>query len=163
MARFVPKLAFLMAAITACGMANAGSNEADAKKLLGKAVEFAKANGRDKFIAECNNTTGQFNSKSDVNPNGDMYIFTMKYDGLQDCHGRNAKIRGKNTIDMKDQNGVQMIKTMIEHCKSKGSGSVDYVWPNPETKALDKKRAFVEKLPYGEECVGTGIHIGSGG
>lgn len=158
MAHFLPKLV-LMVAATAIGsnaMA-ADSGEADAVKLIGEAVKYIKANGIEKATAEFNNLTGPFNTKSDVNPNGDMYVFSIDFNGFQAIHGKNPKIRGQNTIAMKDVNGVEIIKTMVTKCKNEGKGWVSYVWPNPSTKVLDQKQGYVERVPGMELCMGTGI------
>lgn len=158
MAHFLPKLAFLVAATAIGSAAFAASTEDDANKLLGKAQEYIKANGWEKSVIEFNKLDSPFNSKSDMNPHGDLYLFSFNFSGLQDIHGKNPKIRGQTTIGLKDQNGVMIIQTMVDKCKKEGKGTVDYIWPNAVTKALDKKRGIVQRVPGMEQCVGTGIN-----
>ncbi|WP_338844740.1 cache domain-containing protein [Massilia sp. W12] len=148
----------LLALLFSGTQAQAASNEADARKMLEKAVEYYQQHGYEKGLEECNRLDGPFNAKSEINQ-GDLYLFTLTYDGVSPCHGKNPKLRGKSMINLKDQNGVEFIKLMVEQCKAKGDGHVDYVWPHPETKALMKKRSFTIRIPGKEECLGAGISL----
>ncbi len=149
-----------LAATMCCATAQAaGSNENEAKKLLAKAVDYFQQNGVEKGADECNRLDGQFNAKSEINPHGDLYIFVVQMDGVMFCHGKNTKLRGKDTQDLKDQNGVMLTRSSLEICKTKGIGSFDYVWPHPEKKALAKKRAYVQRIPNTQLCMLTGIYL----
>ena len=116
-----------------------------------------KANGLEKATAEFNNSDGPFNSKSDINPKGDLYIFSVDKVGLQAIH-KNPKIRGKNNMELR-VNGVYLIKELAAACYSKeGKGWVNYPWPHPVTKELEQKVGYVEKVPGQDLCLGTGIY-----
>ena len=82
------------------------SKQADAIALVKKAQEYIKANGIEKAYEEFNKLDGQFNTKSPINPHGDLYIYNTDFNGHQLVHGKNPKIRGKTMIDMRDQEGV---------------------------------------------------------
>ena len=114
-----------------------------------KAAEFYKANGKDKSIAEFNNKDSPFNQ-------GGIYMFGQLFDAeiTQPIHA-NPKIRGKQMAGLKDANGVFIIKELNAICEKKGSGWLEYNWPNPATGAIDKKSSYVEKM--GDMCIGTGI------
>jgi len=86
----------------------------------------------------------------------DLYPFVYKLDGT-DCvaHGANAAMVGKNLIDLKDQDGKFLIRELSE-VATKGSGWVDYKWPNPLTKLIEAKSSYVERM--GDYFVGVGVY-----
>ncbi|MPN53077.1 hypothetical protein SDC9_200740 [bioreactor metagenome] len=45
---------------------------------------------------------------------------------------------------------------MLDLAKSKGEGTVDYVWRNPVTNAVEKKRTFVRR--EGNSLIGVGFY-----
>ncbi|HSQ41528.1 MAG TPA: methyl-accepting chemotaxis protein [Fibrobacteraceae bacterium] len=56
--------------------------------------------------------------------------------------------------------GVNLFQAMVEVCRSKGSGFVDYIWPDP--KDMEKtlpKLSYVELFHPWNLVVGTGIYI----
>lgn len=87
----------------------------------------------------------------------DMYVFVLGMDGVMKGHGANAKLVGKNLIKLKDQNGVELIKEMVDAISASGAGWVDYHWPNPATKKIEAKSSYVLKL-NDEYFVGVGIY-----
>ncbi len=111
----------------------------DATALVKKAVAFYKANGKEKALAEFNNPKGQFVDK-------ELYIFAIDMSGTTLANGSNAKMVGKNTLELKDADGKPFIKQFIELAKTKGSGWVDYMWSNPDSKRMDAKSSYIEKV-----------------
>jgi signal transduction histidine kinase len=49
-----------------------------------------------------------------------------------------------------------MIQEMVKVAKEKGSGWVDFKWPNPVTKAVEAKSGYVERA--GDLLVGSGVY-----
>jgi cytochrome c len=146
------------ASMTAASAADR-SGEADAIMLIKKAQEYIKTNGMDKAIVEFNNLESPFNSKSDINKNGDLYVYSVDSKGYQAVHGKNPKIRGKVMIEMKDAEGVPLIAEFIKKCMGPdGKGWVDYHWPHPISKAVEAKRGYVERIPGTDICIGTGVY-----
>ena len=86
----------------------------------------------------------------------DLYPFVYKLDGT-DCvaHGANPALVGKNLIDLKDQDGKFLIRE-LSGVATKGSGWVDYKWPNPLTKLIEAKSSYVERM--GDYFVGVGVY-----
>jgi len=86
----------------------------------------------------------------------DLYPFIYTLDGT-DCvaHGANPALVGKNLIDLKDQDGKFLIRELSATAK-KGSGWVDYKWPNPITKLIEAKSSYVERM--GGYFVGVGVY-----
>lgn len=135
------------------------STEADALALIRKAQAYVKDYGIDKAAAEFNNPDSPFNSKSEINKAGDLYLFSVDDKGFQLIHGKNARIRGTNKMDMRDQDGVYLIRELVKLCYGKdGKGWVNYRWPNPINKEMEPKSGYIERVPGADICLGTGIY-----
>ncbi|MBI3229902.1 MAG: cache domain-containing protein [Burkholderiales bacterium] len=146
----------LFASNSACAAGK--STEADALALVAKAQMYIKEKGVDKAFEEFNRLNSPFNVESPINKQGDLYLFSLDYKGLQLVHGKNPKIRGQTTIEMRDQNGVFLIREMAKKCEVDGKGWVSYVWPNPLTRVLEQKMSYIERIPGTQTCIGTGIY-----
>ncbi|QDL55068.1 cache domain-containing protein [Rhodoferax aquaticus] len=134
------------------------SSAAQAQALMKKAQAYVKQHGMGDAFTEFNQLDSPFNVRSDINPNGDLYLYSLDYQGFQAVHGKNPKIRGKVMIDMLDSEGVPLIRKMAEKCKNPGRGWVDYRWPHPLTKEIEPKSGYVERIPGTQICLGTGIY-----
>lgn len=146
----------LLASLTSAAHAAEKSTETEAIDLLHKAMDYIKKNGVEKSIIEFNRLDSPFNSKSEINPKGDLYLYTIDPKGYQAVHGKNPKIVGKTMIDMRDSDGVYLIREMATQCFSKGMAKVAYRWPNPVTKEIEPKVGYVERVPGQDFCLGTG-------
>lgn len=111
----------------------------EAIAMVKKVVTFMKSNGTEKTFAEVNNPSGQF-------VKGDLYVFIHDLDGKCVAHGGNAKLIGKNLLDLKDASGFQMVRGFIDVANAKGKGWVDYKWPNKTTKEVENKSTYLEKV-----------------
>jgi cytochrome c len=135
--------------------ASAGALAADkstpeqATALVKKAVAYLKENGKDKAIAEFNNPKGMFVDR-------DLYIFVIDQAGVTLANGSNAKLIGKNVLDMRDQDNIYFVKKFIELGNTSGKGWVDYRWVNPLTNKLDMKTTYIEKAD--NLIIGCGIY-----
>ena len=135
------------------------SNESDPLALIKHAQAHNKSNRKEKSIEEFNRLDSPFNSKSDINPLGDLYLYTLDQKGFQSVHGKNPKIRGKVMIEMRDADGVFLIREMVNKCfGSDGKGWVNYRWPNPVSGNIESKVGYVERIPGTDTCIGTGIY-----
>lgn len=122
----------------------------EAVAMVKKAVASIEKNGKDKAFAEF--TDAQNKTYHDR----DLYIFVYDMNGVCVSHGVNPKMIGKDLADMKDNEGKPIIRGFIDIAKTKGKGWHDYKWPNPVTKAVEHKSAYVEKV--GDLIVGSGIY-----
>jgi signal transduction histidine kinase len=127
----------------------AGGTANEAKGLVEKAAAYVKAEGKEKAFAEFSNPSGKFVDR-------DLYIFTVDFNGLTLAHGGNAKLVGKNMLELKDADGEFFIKKFIELAKTKGTGWVDYKWVNPVTKKIEPKSTYIQKMD--EYFLGCGIY-----
>jgi signal transduction histidine kinase len=121
----------------------------DAKAFAEKAVAYWKANGKEKAVAEFNNPKGQF-------VKGDMYIVIQGFDGVLLANGGNPALVGQNHLELKDPNGKQFVKEMVEAAK-KGGGWVTYSWTNPVTKKIGTKKAWIKQIEGEQAYVNCGV------
>jgi signal transduction histidine kinase len=143
-------LAALVAALLvplALHAAEGGATEADATAMVKKGVAFIKANGKDKGYAEISNKSGQFKHQ-------DLYLVVYGLDGTVLAHGANEKMIGKNLIDLKDVDGKAFVRERVELGKAKASFWQDYKFTNPETKKIEPKTMYCERLDETVVCGG---------
>jgi cytochrome c len=142
--------AFLAISLQVSALAADGRASADeAMAMVKKAQAYLKANGQEKAIAAFNNPKGEFADR-------DLYIFLMDMSGKLHAHGGNARLIGKNIAEVKDSDEKQFVKYFIETAKGKGSGWVDYKWPNPVNLQIEQKSTYIEKA--GDMMLGCGIY-----
>ena len=87
----------------------------------------------------------------------DLYLVVYKLDGTVVAHGANAKMVGKNLIELKDIDGKAFVKERVDLAKSKGSFWQEYKFTNPENKKIEPKVMYCEKL--NETVVCGGIYL----
>ncbi len=123
----------------------------DAQKLLGEAVAFAIQNG-------LSNATKAFNDSRGAFVRDDLYVFAVNLDsGKFEAHGVNPAWTGTDALNLHDVEGHPLIQEMIDLAKSKGSGVVDYVWRNPITNAVERKRSFIQRVD--NSLLGVGYYL----
>ena len=148
----------LMAVLFALGLSGAAlaqdkkGTADEAVAMVKKAGAYLKENGQDKTIAAINDPKGQF-------VKGDLYVFMLRTngDGLALAHGQNAKIVGKNMLELRSADGVFFVKDFVKTANSpSGKGWVNYQWPNSVSKAIEEKSTYIER--FGDVFLGVGIY-----
>jgi signal transduction histidine kinase len=86
----------------------------------------------------------------------DLYIFAYDLSGKCVAHGANQKMIGIDLIGMKDPDGKEYVKERVEIAKMKGKGWQDYKFPNPVTKKIESKSAYIEKAD--DVIIGCGAY-----
>lgn len=115
------------------------STAEDARKLLDAASAEVRKSGIRSAAGKFNDTRGSF-------VRDDLYVFAVNLEsGKFEAHGMNPKWVGTDASDLHDVEGHALIREMLELAKSKGEGTVDYVWRNPVTNAVEKKRTFIRR------------------
>jgi cytochrome c len=121
------------------GGANATNTPEEAKAMAEKAYNYLMENGKQKAFKEISNREGQF-------VKGDLYVFVLDFKGINLANGGNPSFVGISHIDLKDPDGKEFIKEMVELAKTKGTGWVEYKWLNPTTKKIQQKTTYVKKI-----------------
>ena len=131
-------VALLASGLSASAFAAAERGSPDeAMAMVKKAVAFAKAKGKDKFLTEVSNSKGQFIDR-------DLYLSVYDFNGIVLAHGTNPKLVGKDVSTLTDPDGKFFIKEIIAQAKANGKGKEDYKWPHPITKEYQAKSAYFE-------------------
>nr|WP_315221205.1 cache domain-containing protein [uncultured Duganella sp.] len=143
-------VAFSLLAMSATAYAADKGSKDEAVAMVKRAVALIKSDGKEKaFAAISDPANTSFHDR-------DLYVYVYDLNGVALAHGNNPKMVGKPLIGLKDNEGKPMIKEMVELAKTKGSGWVDFKWPNPVTKAVESKAGYVEKVD--DMLVGSGIY-----
>ncbi len=130
----------------------AGGTEKEALAMLDRGIAYIKVHGSDEaFKAFSDLSNKDFHDR-------DLYLYAYDFKGVNIAHGINGKMIGKNFFELKDTGGKLIIQDMIGIAKTKGAGSIDYMWTNPETKKLQAKIGYVARIPGEDAFLGTGIY-----
>ena len=111
----------------------------EAKKMVEQAVAYLKANGKGKALQEFNRADGKF-------VKGELYVFAYDMNGVMVAQPMNPQSVGKNLLNEPDSKGKLFRKEINELAKTKGSGFVDYTYPNPVTKQEEPKTTYIRKV-----------------
>lgn len=123
----------------------------DAQKMLGEAVAYAGKNGMKAASMAFNDAKGRF-------VHDDLYVFAVNLDsGNFEAHGMNPAWTGTNARDLRDVEGRALVQEMIDQARTRGHGVVDYVWRNPVTNAVERKRSFIQRVE--NSLLGVGYYL----
>ncbi len=154
MKRFFP---WILAAALAAGLlapaaaqTHRGTRD-EAVALVKKAGAYLQKNGVDKAVAAFNDQHGEFVS-------GDLYVImlSMNGDGVALAHGQNAKIVGKNILQMQAGDSYPIKEFYKLAGSPAGHGWFSYKWPNSLTHALEDKHTYVER--FGDYLIAVGAY-----
>lgn len=122
----------------------------EAKIMLGKAVALLKkAGGKTAFKA--------FNDPQGAYVVNDEYVFAIGIDdGKYRASGASPNLTGVDVRELNDAAGKPLFKEMIALAKQKGGGTVDYVWRNPATNAIEQKHSLIQRV--GNVLLGVGYY-----
>jgi cytochrome c len=142
--------AFCFLAVTASQAAEQGS-AAEAEAMVKKAVAHIQASGPEKAYDD-------FTNGKDFKDR-DLYIIVYDLKGKNLAQGANAKLVGKDLINLKDPDGKPIIQMFVDLAKAKGKGWVEgYKFLNPVSKKMEGKAMYLERV--GDTLVGCGIYKG---
>lgn len=135
---------FAGAAMAAAG----GATKEEAVAMVKKGVAAIKSGGADKTYAEISDKGNATWHKED------LYLTVYGLDGTVKAHGANVKMIGKNLIELKDIDGKAFIKERMDLAKAHANFWQDYKFTNPETKKIEPKSMYCEKLDETVVCGG---------
>jgi cytochrome c len=126
------------------------STPEEAQAMLDKAVTRMKKAGAPAAYKDFNDPKGAF-------IRGDLYVFAIGIeDGKYRASGSAPQLTGKDVQDMRDAEGKPLVQEMIALVKENGSGTVDYVWRNPATNAVEAKHSLIQRVD--DVLVGVGYY-----
>ena len=121
-----------------------------AKAMLDKAVALVKKSGGKVAFKTFNDPQGGYVID-------DEYVFAIDLkDGKYRASGASPGMVGVDVRDLTDAAGKPLFKDMIALAQQKGSGTVDYVWRNPATNAVETKHSLIQRV--GDVVLGVGYY-----
>ena len=143
--------AFAVFTLAAYPVTAAAATAAQAKAFSERASAYIKQVGEEKAFADFTRPDGGF-------VDGELYVFCYDRKGINMAHGGNRSFVGRNLLHIKDPDGAEpnllIVKMGFEH----GRGWVDFKWPNPVTKRIENKSAYV--IRTNEVTCGVGYYKG---
>jgi cytochrome c len=136
MPRRIDLLAILLLTALFAPLVGRAATPEEAKALSERASAYIKQVGEERAFADFTRPDGGF-------VRGELYVFCYDRQGINQAHGGNPAFVGKNLLHIKDPDGkeanYEIVTTGFEH----GSGWVDFKWPNPVTRKIQQKHAYV--------------------
>lgn len=88
----------------------------------------------------------------------DGYFFVFDTGGRNLQHPRQPELEGRDLWDLKDAQGVPVIRELIAR-GHEGGGFVRYLWEKPSTRSLTPKLAYAISMPRWNMVIGTGVYL----
>ena len=134
--------------LCSCAVLAPAAERDEAKTLVKRAAAYVKYQGKQKALAEISTPKGMFDK-------GELYVFAYDLQGVMVAHPKNPALIGQNLYSVPDSEGKLFRKEIVEKAKSQGSGWVDYVYLNPETKREEHKTTYFQKVDDVIVCCGV--------
>ena len=126
------------------------ATQAEAQALLDRAVAYVKEAGPDKAFAAFNSPRGGFSAD-------DQYVIAIGIeDGKYRASGDSPQLNGMDVRGLRDAAGSPLFEYMIKVAKNAGSGTVEHMWRNPATNAVESKHTLVQRV--GDVLLGVGYY-----
>jgi len=150
----ITRRAILVAGLMAFGAPVAASTAetrtpAEAVAMVKRVIEKFRTDGPEAtFKAVLDKSSPEFHD-------GDLYAFVYDLNGAVIATGGRPNLVGMNLISLKDQDGRYLVREMIAIAQGPGSGWLEYRWPNPQSKKIEAKQTYIERM--GDYLVGVGV------
>lgn len=126
------------------------ASQSDAQAHLDRALAYVKNAGQETAFAAFNSTQGGFTYD-------DLYVFAIGIeDGKYRASGAAPQLNGMDVRGLRDAAGNPLFENMINLARTKGSGTVEYVWRNPATNAVETKHTLIQRT--GDVLLGVGYY-----
>jgi len=132
-----------------CVAAGDAGTKDEAIAMVKKAMEYIKANGREKSFEEFTNTKGKFIDR-------DLYIVVYDLNAKCLAHGQKKSMVGQELIEFKDVDGKEYMKERVDLMKKQQSAWQEYKFMNPVSKQIEPKLMYIER--FEDLIVGCGVY-----
>jgi signal transduction histidine kinase len=133
---FWPTACVATAAVFTAAMPSLAATPEQAKAFSERAAAYIEQAGEEKAFADFTRPDGGF-------VDGELYVFCYDHKGINKAHGGNPSFVGRNLLRIKDPDGAEPNAMIVKMGFEQGRGWVDFKWPNPVTKRIEKKSAYV--------------------
>ena len=107
-----------------------------AQALSERAAAYIATVGEERALADFTRQDGGF-------VDGELKVFCYSRLGIVVAHGENASLVGRNLLHLKDTDGREPTALGIKTGFDTGRGWIDFKWPNPATKNIERKSAYM--------------------
>lgn len=127
-----------------------GGTAAEAEAMTIKAIAHIKKVGGEKAYNDFTNAP-EWKDR-------DLYVFVNSLDGKNLAHGLNAKLVGKEVLELRDPDGKFPNKILDALVKEKGKGwGTEIKFMSPLTQKIERRKVYAEKV--GDTLVAVGIFM----
>lgn len=119
----------------------------EAEAMVKAAVTHIKSVGKEQAYSD-------FTAKKQPFFDRDLYVVVYGMDGKIFAHGQNARMVGKEMLDMKDPDGKPFVKERVELAKAKDTFWQDYKFTDPVTKKVLPKAMYCQRVEETVVCSG---------
>ena len=130
---------------------SAAATPEQARAFSERASAYIMQVGEKKAFADFTRPDGGF-------VDGELYVFCYDRKGINMAHGGNRAFVGRNLLHIKDPDGAEPNLLIVNMGFNHERGWVDFKWPNPVTKRIEDKSAFV--IRTNEVVCGVGYYKG---
>jgi cytochrome c len=143
--------AVLTMGFLASPVASHAATSEEAKTYSERAAAYIKEVGEEKAVADFSRHDGGF-------VDGELYVFCYDRAGVNKAHGGNPAFVGRNLLHIKDPDGKEPIVLIVKLGFEQEHGWVDFKWPNPVSKKIERKSAYV--IHTNDVVCGVGYYMG---
>jgi signal transduction histidine kinase len=111
----------------------------DAESMVRAAVAHVKKVGKEQAYFDFTFRSAPFMDR-------DLYVVVYGLDGRVFAHGQNARMVGREVIELKDADGKPLVKERVELAKAKGTFWHDYKYSDPVSNKVLPKAMYCERL-----------------
>jgi methyl-accepting chemotaxis protein len=86
------------------------------------------------------------------------YVWIQDYNNFVFVHP-DPRMEGTNQSELRDPNGVYILREITKICREKGEGYLNYMWKMPGQEAMKPKISFAKAIPSRNWIVATGIYV----
>ena len=143
--------AFAVIAIAGLPVASAAATPEQARAFSERASAHIRQVGEKKAFDDFTRPDGGF-------VDGELYVFCYDRTGTNMAHGGNRALVGRKLLHIKDPDGAEPNALIVKMGFEQGHGWVDFKWPNPVTKRIENKSAYV--IRTNDVVCGVGYYKG---
>jgi methyl-accepting chemotaxis protein len=109
--------------------------------------------------AELKENVIQYVKKIRYGPEGKDYLWINDFHPTMIMHPFRPDMNGQDQTDYKDPKGKRLFVEMVDVCRNRDAGYVQYIWQYKDDKALlETKISYVRVVPKLNWIVGTGVY-----
>lgn len=86
------------------------------------------------------------------------YLWINDFNNIMISHP-DPRLEGKDQSDLRDPNGVYILREITRISREKGEGFLNYSWKVPGQEAMKPKTSFAKAMPSRNWIIGTGIYV----